>query len=62
MTTSVKTTPVRCKETQKRLARKDERGIWLYCRECRDEHFYLWSELLPTSAEQRLPDDPQQQA
>lgn len=36
---------VRCKDTRKLQARKNEQGIFLFCKECRKEHFYPWEEL-----------------
>ena len=30
---------------KKLLAKTDATGIWLYCKECRKEHYYTWEQL-----------------
>lgn len=44
---------IRCKDTGKKLARRNERGIFLFCKECGYEEFFSWEETLP---EQMLPE------
>jgi hypothetical protein len=38
--------PLKCKETGKLLARVSKDGIYLICKECRQEEFYSWEEIL----------------
>ena len=39
-------------EQGKLLARRDERGLFLYCKLCHTEHFYTWEALQGTVSEQ----------
>lgn len=36
---------VRCKRTHRLEARKNESGMFLYCKGCKQEHFHTWEEL-----------------
>lgn len=36
------TETVKCEVTGKLLARRDAKGIYLWCKECKTEHFILW--------------------
>lgn len=33
---------IRCNETEKLLAQTNENGLFLFCKECRKEHFFSW--------------------
>lgn len=33
---------VKCEVTGKLLARRDTRGVYLWCKECKTEHFIPW--------------------
>ena len=35
-------TTIRCETTGKLLARRDEKGIYLWCKQCKIEHFVPW--------------------
>ncbi len=41
------TQPIHCSTSGKLLARRDYRGMWLWCKACRCEHFHTW-EILQT--------------
>lgn len=33
---------IHCEASGKLLARRDEKGIYLWCKECKTEHFIQW--------------------
>jgi len=35
--------PIYCETTHKLLARRDENGIWLWCKLCKSEHYIPWA-------------------
>lgn len=36
------TSAIHCETSGKLLARRDARGVYLWCKECKTEHFILW--------------------
>ncbi|HEV2583784.1 MAG TPA: hypothetical protein VGT44_23210 [Ktedonobacteraceae bacterium] len=40
---------IRCQVSHNLLAYRDERGIYLFCKECRTEQIFAWSEIVPRS-------------
>lgn len=34
-----------CNTTGKLLAKRSEQGIWLYCKECHEQHLFTWYQL-----------------
>lgn len=44
-----------CDSTHKLLARQDRDGIWLWCKECKREHHFLWEDIgISLSVSQQL--------
>ena len=42
---------IECDVTHKTLAKRDERGIWFWCRACHREHLIPWKDIpVPKSA------------
>lgn len=40
---------IRCARTHRLEARKNEHGMFLYCKGCKQEHFHTWEELYATA-------------
>jgi len=46
---------ITCPVHKKRLARRDEGGLWLYCKLCKVEHHYTWQQLKQEVSQAQVP-------